>query len=68
MKPSDETRPTSTEAHRHACEVRLVLTWPKEARQRYYAAVAKARGTAAANALRDAVQAAWEARNDPSRA
>lgn len=59
-----ETRPTWTEAHRHACEVREVLTWPRDKRLRYYGLVEKTRGTQAATRLRDAVNATWKARND----
>ena len=54
MTPADE-------AHRHQCEIDYVLAMRSQAeRSAYFALVAKARGQAAADRLRDAAMAAWK--------
>lgn len=53
------TGPTWTDAWRLECEARLVLTWPLDQRQDYLAAVEKARGAEAAQALRNAITIEW---------
>ena len=54
MTPADE-------AHRHQCEIDYVLAMRSQAeRNEYLALVAKARGQAAADRLRDAAMAAWK--------
>lgn len=53
------------EAKRHACEVDYVLAMPSKAeRNAYLALVAKARGQAAADRLRDDAMAAWRRRQN----
>lgn len=45
----------ASEQHRHECEARTVMRWPREERMAYYGLVADKRGRAAAEALRDEV-------------
>lgn len=45
----------ASEQHRAECEAREVMRWNREQRTAYYGMVAKARGQAAAAALRDEV-------------
>ncbi|MCR4303706.1 MAG: hypothetical protein NUV63_05695 [Gallionella sp.] len=47
----------TSEAYRHACEVRFVASKNADWRQTYYEAVTKARGEAAARTLAAAVKA-----------
>lgn len=54
------------EKWRAECEARQVLKWPKERRAKYYAMVVEKRGTAAAQALRDAVNVEWKRRQASS--
>jgi hypothetical protein len=57
---TDRPAPTYTEKHRHACEVDDVLAMPdKGARKAYLAAVARHRGPAHAERLKEAVVQAW---------
>lgn len=53
---------TSSEEHRMACEVRLLLSWPLKQRQEYLADLPKWRGEAATQALRAAIAAEWRRR------
>ena len=53
---------TTTEAHRMACEVRLLLSWPVEDLRAYLADLPKWRGEAATKALRAALAAEWKRR------
>jgi hypothetical protein len=63
-QPTDDPRGhTYTEAHRHACEVRYVLSMQSKDRRRdYLAGVEKARGKPAADRLREGVMKAWKER------
>ena len=53
---------TNSEEWRHACEVRTVLSWPADKRSSFLDLVAKRRGAAAAQQLRNAVYRAWVAK------
>lgn len=56
--------PTYSEEHRHACEVRYVVSLPdKHKRRAHLDAVEKLRGKAAAQRLRDDVLKAWKDRS-----
>lgn len=48
---------TTSEAYRKACEVRFVASMDADWRQKFYEAVVKARGEAAARELATAVKA-----------
>lgn len=63
LRSPHEARPTWTEAHRHACEVRYVraMRWDAE-REDYLTGVAKQRGAAAAQRLRRDVSGRGHAR------
>lgn len=50
---------TSSEAHRAACEAREVATWDTERLNSFLEKVAKARGQAAADKLREGARQAW---------
>lgn len=54
-----ETRPTYTEAHRRACEARLVLSWPLAKRRAYLQDIERTRGAQSAQSLRDEIQTQW---------
>lgn len=61
---TDEPRPTYTEAHRHACEVAMVVDMPgRRERVAYFAMVRDKRGSVAARELRAAAIAAWRAKH-----
>lgn len=53
-----------TEAHRLACEVRLVLSWPLDKRRAYLADVQRHRGDAGVQYLKDAIQAEFYRRKE----
>ena len=54
---------TWSEAHRAACEARLVMSWPSHERKAYYAMVKRKRGDVAAAALIVDVNREWKKTN-----
>ena len=54
---------TWTEAWRHECEARYMITLPMEARKAYYRGVREKRGEAAMNELIAEVNRQWALRN-----
>ena len=62
----NDGRFSSSEAYRHQCEVRQVLRWRVESREKavaYLAQVRERRGPAAADLLMDDVAAQWKKGN-----